>query len=112
MSKQGDLFGISDSTPRALDTRIDEDGGTSNQVLFLGLFLDPPRYHMMARRNALTCQKHSFRGPPIPPSRLHISLHGFGRYSPRRATLISRIAETIHFPPLEITLDKALSYQQ
>lgn len=105
------VFGISDPISRTVYAQTANGDDASKQVLFLALLLDSALHRVTARRIASTCLKYGFTRKPISTPRLHISLVGLGVYSEPLATEISRIAATVRFPPLDITLDNALSYR-
>jgi 2'-5' RNA ligase len=90
---------------------VDIPTGISTQNLFLAVRPSPEECEQIYRRAVLTCRHRNLWGRPISADCLHISLLGFGEYSDHEAALISRVADAIRFPALEITLDRAMSFK-
>jgi 2'-5' RNA ligase len=82
--------------------------------LFLAIFPAPEDAACIARAAADLCARHGLAGTPLPPARLHVTLHELGRFAdtvPQAVVDAARAAaRRASCPPLPLVFDQALSF--
>lgn len=115
MSEQLTLPGLDATAPPFKPDDIPHRGGKlQGYMLFLAIFPEPEDAHRLARAAADLRGQHDLDGMPLPPGRLHISLHaiaGFVDTIPQ-AVVDTAIAASsrVVCPPLPIAFDHVLSF--
>ena len=81
--------------------------------LFLGAFLDRDAAERGADLSRSLRKELSLRGRPLPPERLHITLHHIDDYAglpPRVVAAIRDAAATVRMDPFEVEFDRVASF--
>ncbi|HEY5290567.1 MAG TPA: 2'-5' RNA ligase family protein [Caulobacteraceae bacterium] len=81
--------------------------------LFLGVFLHPDAAERAASLSHSLRKELSLRGRPLPPERLHFTLHHIDDYAglpPRVVAAICDAAATVRMGPFEVEFDRVASF--
>lgn len=100
--------------PRSSDPYPQPDEEAQEHNLFFALMAPPCAIPFLAEKCAHFRDRYKLRSAPIPPDRLHISLHPVfrGRRLPPRVTHLSKIiGGAFRFEQFELKLDMVMSYQ-
>jgi 2'-5' RNA ligase len=84
----------------------------TDRLLFL-IYPDSETAAHIAARTPKLSQKHSLRGRPVAPDRLHITLHHLGEHVgvPRdMVTLAHEAAASLSFRPFDVMFDRVVSF--
>lgn len=93
-------------------------GAVAAYTLFLAIFPDDDEARDIAERTRLLLRRHGFKGAPLPPQRLHVTLHALGQFDARLPVPLAVIdaaraaARGVASPPLSITFDKVTSFDR
>jgi 2'-5' RNA ligase len=81
--------------------------------LFFGLFPDEATTNDLTKKAQQLCIRHRLSGRPFAPSRMHVSLLGFGRFQGLPPNLVAAVADaaaTVAARPFEAIFDRAMSF--